>query len=592
MAPDTPTRPTLRGTFGMVGSTHWLASQAAFGMLERGGNAFDAAVAGGFVLQVVEPHLNGPGGDLPAIFATAADPTPIVLCGQGTAPAAASIDTYTGLGLDLIPGAGPLAAVIPGAVDAWLMLLHDFGTMPLAEVLGPALGYARAGHPLLPAVGRTVGAVSDLFAEHWPTSAARWLAGGAPPAPWQLWRNQQYANVLDRLLAAGAHAPSRDAAIDAARREWREGFVADAIDRFQRLPFHDSSGSPHPGLVTGRDIAAWRPNYEPALVASFRDLQIAKTGPWGQGPVLLQTLRLLDGFGDAELDVDTAAGIHVAAEALKLAFADRDAWYGDDGRVPVSGLLSDAYTTIRRTLIGSRASSELRPGSPDERAPILPPTRIETTGLESAAVGEPTVGPRGETRGDTCHLDVVDRWGNIISATPSGGWLQSSPHIPELGFPMGSRAQMFWLAPGLHSSLLPGRRPRTTLSPTLVLREGVPVLACGTPGGDQQDQWQLGFLLRHLVQGAGLQEAIDAPAFHTTSIIGSFYPRTVQPAGLVVEDRVGREVLRDLAERGHRVTASGAWSLGRLSAVGRDPATGLLSAAANTRGDQGYAVGR
>ncbi|MGI8880993.1 MAG: gamma-glutamyltransferase family protein [Jatrophihabitans sp.] len=592
MPSNAPTRPTLRGTFGMVGSTHWLASQAAFGMLERGGNAFDAAVAGGFVLHVVEPHLNGPGGDLPAVFATAADPTPVVLCGQGSAPAGATIEMYTSMRLDLIPGAGPLAAVIPGSVDAWLMLLHDHGTMPLADVLAPALGYARAGHPLLPAVGRTVAAVAGLFADHWPTSADRWLGGGAPPAPWQLWRNPSYANVLDRLIAAGAGASSRDAAIDAARREWREGFVADAIDRFQRLPFQDSSGSAHPGLVTGQDLANWRPNYEPALVGQFRDVAIAKTGPWGQGPVLLQTLRLLDGFGDASLDLDSAAGIHVAAEALKLAFADRDAWYGDDGRVPVAGLLGDRYTESRRALIGPDASRELRPGSPGDRAPVLPPVRLDAPQSASAAVGEPTVSLRGETRGDTCHIDVVDRWGNIISATPSGGWLQSSPHIPDLGFPMGSRAQMFWLTPGLNSSLIPGRRPRTTLSPTLVLREGVPVLACGTPGGDQQDQWQLGFLLRHLVGKADLQAAIDAPAFHTTSIIGSFYPRSVEPGGLVIEDRFGTDVLAELAARGHRVTAAGAWTLGRLSAVGRDPATGLLSAAANARGNQGYAAGR
>ena len=207
-------------------------------------------------------------------------------------------------------------------------------------------------------------------------------------------------------------------------------------------------------------------------------------------------------------------------------------------------------------------------------------------------LGEPTVSPYGEHRGDTCHLDVVDRWGNIISATPSGGWLQSSPTIPELGFCLGSRAQMFWLEPDLPASLAPGRRPRTTLTPTLVLRDGVPVLACGSPGGDHQDQWQLLFLLRHLVGGLDLQGAIDAPNFHTTSLPSSFYPRATQPGGLVVEDRLGFEVISELSRRGHRVTVSDGWSLGRMCAVARDPDTGILSAAANPRGMQGYACGR
>ena len=210
-----------------------------------------------------------------------------------------------------------------------------------------------------------------------------------------------------------------------------------------------------------------------------------------------------------------------------------------------------------------------------------------------AGLGEPTVTvASGQTRGDTCHVDVVDRWGNMVSATPSGGWLQSSPAVPGMGFCLGSRMQMFWLDDGLPSTVAPGRRPRTTLSPTLVLRDGRPVMACGTPGGDQQDQWQLLFLLRHLVGGAELQAAIDAPTWHTTSFPGSFYPREMAPGGLVVEDRLGDDVITELGRRGHDVTRAGGWSLGRMCAVAVDPATGLLSAAANPRGAQGYACGR
>ncbi|MEV0428459.1 gamma-glutamyltransferase family protein [Micromonospora sp. NPDC050495] len=591
------TRPTLQGTFGMVSSTHWLASQSAMGILERGGNAFDAAVTAGFVLHVVEPHLNGPGGEVPAIVATAQDPTPKVLCGQGPAPAGATIAHFRSLGMDLIPGSGPLAAAVPGAVDAWLLLLRDHGTCSLEEVLEPAIGYAGAGHPLVGRVGDTVAAVRSLFAEHWPTSAQLWLRGGRPPAAGELFTNRAYAQTLRRLVDAGrAAGADREAQIEAARRAWAEGFVAEAIDRFSRQPFQDSSGRPHAGLVTGADLAGFRASWEEPATLDWHGCTVAKTGFWGQGPVLLQTLAILDALDDpAVYDPSTAAGIHAQAEALKLAFADREAWYGD-GPAPAKALLSGEYARERAGLVGERASARLRPGRPEGAEPRLPAhVRRGGDGRVDPAdptTGEPTVQSDGVTRGDTCHVDVVDRWGNMISATPSGGWLQSSPTIPDLGFPLGSRLQMFWLEEGLASSLAPGRRPRTTLSPTMVHRDGKPVLAFGTPGGDQQDQWQLLFLLRHLVGGQDLQEAIDAPMWHTISLPGSFYPRDIEPGVLVAEDRLDEEVLAALRARGHEVRLSGAWTLGRLCAVTRDPGTGVLAAGANPRGMQGYACGR
>ena len=583
---DLRTRPTLRGSFGMAASTHWLASQSALAELEAGGNAFDAAVAAAFVLHVVEPHLNGPAGEVPAIFATAGDPTPTVLCGQGPAPAGATREHYLSLGLDLVPGSGPLAAAVPGAVDAWLVLGRDHGTRPLRDVLSYAIGYARAGHPILPAAVATIERVEPLFREHWPSSAARWLP---VPRPWQLVTNPEHAATLDRLVAEGeAAGPGRDAQYDGARRAWREGFVAEAVDAFSRLPFRDSSGADHAGVLTAADLAGWSASYERPAVHRFRDVEVAKTDLWGQGPVLLEALALLDGLPDEALDPGTADGVHTVTEALKLAFADREAWYGDGSPVTVGELLDPAYVATRRALLGDRASYDLRPGSPGGREPRLPAhltTRREVHG--AAGLGEPTV-----QWGDTCHLDVADRWGNIISATPSGGWLQSSPTVPDLGFCLGSRLQMCWLDEGLPASLTPGRRPRTTLSQTLVLRGGTPVLACGTPGGDQQDQWQLPFLLHHLVGGRDLQEAIEAPSFHTTSIPSSFYPRETHPGELVAEDRLGPEVLAELERRGHRLLRAGDWTLGRLSAVARDPETGLLSGAATARGEQGYAVGR
>lgn len=612
------TRPTLRGTFGMVSSTHWLASQSAMRILELGGNAFDAAAAAGFVLHVVEPHLNGPGGEVPAIIATAADPTPRVLCGQGVAPAGATIEHFRSLGMDLIPGSGPLAAAVPGAVDAWLLLLRDHGSLPLRDVLDPAIGYARNGHPMVGRVGDTVAGVRELFENHWPTSAEVWLPDGRPPWPNAMFRNPAYAATLERLLTtAEAAGADRIAQLDRARETWRTGFIAEAIDGFSRLPHRDSSGEDHAGLITGDDLASFQATWEEPATLEWQGHTVAKTGPWGQGPALLQSLAVLAALGDpADLDLTSADAVHTTTEVMKLSFADREAWYGDGPDVPLAPLLSPEYAVERAKLVGPAASAELRPGSPDGRVPALP-TVAGSNVARDASTGEPTIATTapeegqdlghgavadgrspdpmtaksGVVRGDTCHVDVVDRWGNMVSATPSGGWLQSSPTIPELGFCLGSRLQMFWLDAGSTSALAPGRRPRTTLTPTLVLRDGQPVLACGSPGGDQQDQWQLLFLLRHLVGGQDLQEAIDAPAWHTTSFPSSFYPRATEPGGLVLENRLGPDVRDNLMRRGHQVSEVDAWSLGRLCAVSRE-ADGVLAAGANPRGMQGYASGR
>lgn len=598
------TRPTLQGTFGMTASTHWLATASAQAVLERGGNAFDAVVAGAFVLHVVEPHLNGPGGDMTGVFVTAGNPSePVVLMGQGPAPAAASREHYLAEGLELVPGAGALAAAVPAAVDAWLLILRDHGTWELADVLSFAIGYARSGHPIVDRVGSTIAAVAGLFREHWPTSAALWMPEGKVPAGGDLVRNPAYADVLDRLIAAGGQAEggsgSREARIDAARLEWREGFVAKAAVEFLAKPHRHSSGTDHAGVMTEADFAAFKAGYEPATTLEFRGYTIAKTGPWGQGPALLQTLAILDGFDDEYLDPSTGIGAHTILEAQKLAIADREAYYGD-AAVPLHYLLSPEYAAERRQLITGQASHEFRPGTvpghkpfiPPLRTEYLPPSLAERGEPAFAGTGEPTVTPAGETRGDTCHIDVVDRWGNMVSATPSGGWLQSSPAIPELGFCLGSRLQMTWLEDNAPSTLTPGRRPRTTLTPTLVLKDGKAVAALGSPGGDQQDQWQLLYLLRTIVGGYEPQQAVDAPALHTTSIPGSFWPRTWTPGGAVVEDRLGEDVINELEERGHVVTRAGDWTLGRLSSVVRDPETGVLKAAANPRGAQGYAAGR
>ncbi|TQS44382.1 gamma-glutamyltransferase family protein [Cryptosporangium phraense] len=572
-------RPDLTGSFGMCASTHWLASASGQAVLERGGNAFDAAVAAAFVLHVVEPHLNGPGGDLVALVAPAGR-APKTLAGQGPAPAAATIEHFGRLGLDLVPGAGALAAAVPGAVDAWLVLLRDHGTWEVPEVLEFAEHYASKGHALLPAEVATIAGAADLFRDHWPSSAALWLPGGRVPGVGEVLRNPAWARTLARLsdAARGPGAVGREARIDAVRRQWRAGFVAAAICESVTTPHRHSSGGDFAGVLCLDDFASWEPGYEEPVRGSFRGHEVLKAGPWSQGPVLLQTLAILDGFTDVELDLGTPGGVHRVLEALKLALADRDVYYGEDA--DLGELLSPAYAAQRRTLIGERASAEFRPGGASTYRPPL----LEGERILDRTTGEPTV------RGDTCHLDVVDRWGNVISATPSGGWLQSSPTIPELGFALGTRLQMSWLDAKSPSALRPGKRPRTTLTPSLLVKDGEVVSAFGTPGGDQQDQWQAAYVVRVLAGGLTPQQAIEAPAFHTTSFPGSFWPRWWTPGGAVVEDRMTG--IDELEARGHVVTRAGDWTLGRLSSVSRDPATGRLGAAANPRGAQGYAVGR
>jgi gamma-glutamyltranspeptidase / glutathione hydrolase len=557
------TRPELCGTFGMVASTHWLASAAGMAVLERGGNAFDAAAATGFTLQVVEPHLNGPGGDLPVVFWSAERGEPLVLCAQGTAPAAATIERYRTLGHELVPGTGLLAACVPGAVDGWMLLLRDFGTMAPEDVLEFAIGYAENGFPVVPGMTMTIGLAEPLLRE-WPASAQLYLPA---PRPGTLFRNPALAATYRRILEE-AGSGSREQRIDAARTAFYRGFVAESIDRFSR------EGG---GLIAGDDLAGWEATLEPPSIFAYHGYTVCKTGPWGQGPVFLQQLALLAGFDLADLGLGSADYVHTVVECSKLAFADREAFYGDPGfvDVPLAHLLSPEYNDERRRLVGEEASGELRPGG--GRVPTL---------IEAAT----TVGAGEPTRGDTVHVDVADRFGNLVSATPSGGWLQSSPVIPDLGWPLGTRAQMFWLEEGLPSSLQPRKRPRTTLSPSIALRGGDPYLAFGTPGGDQQDQWSLHVFLNHVHGGLDLQAAIDRPEFHTDHVASSFFPRRAEPRSLTLEARFAEAVVAELRERGHEVDVTDDWSLGRVSAAGRD--NGVLKAAANPRGMQGYAVGR
>jgi gamma-glutamyltranspeptidase/glutathione hydrolase len=610
------TRPEIEGTFGVVTTTHWIATAVGMSILEKGGNAFDAGVTTAFTLQIVEPHLNGPGGDVPVILYDVKRGKPEVICGQGPAPAGATIKHYRDeFGLDLIPGTGLLAACIPGTFDTWMLLLRDYGTMAVEDVLSPAIFYAKNGYPLVERISATIDMVKDQFRDHWPTSAALYLPGGRVPEPGTIFRNVKLAETYERILREAKGAGGREAQIERARKSWSQGFVAEAIDKFCRTQeVMDTSGERHRGVLTGDDMARWQANVEAPISYDYHRYTVLKSNTWTQGLVTLQTLAILKGYDLDALSPVSAEFIHLQIEATKLAFADRETFYGDPKfvKVPVEVLLSDAYNAERRKLITDRASLELRPGTIPGFGKRLDIRLAEgaRAAVSSSGAGEPTVGRiwthdderlpdvdaasarerAGATPGDTVHFDIIDREGNMISSTPSGGWLHSSPIIPEIGFCLGTRAQQFWLDEEHPNALMPGKRPRSTLTPTLALRDGEPYLAWGSPGGDQQDQWITQFFLRHVHANMNLQEAIDAAAWHSEHFPASFWPRQARPGVMVVESRVPEATIKELRARGHEVEVGLAWSEGRLTAASR--VGERRRAAANPRGMQGYAAGR
>lgn len=607
------TRPEIVGTQGVAASTHWLASQTAMGVLERGGNAFDAAVAGGFVLQVVEPHLNGPGGEVPLLLWSERERRMLSVCGQGAAPAEATPEAFRRLGLEQVPGIGLLPATVPGAFGTWLTLLRDHGTWSLADVLAPAIGYAREGFPLVPRIVQAIYAVQALFREQWTSSAAVWLPDGRVPAPGSMFRLPQVADTYERILrTAQAESTTRTGVIDAALQAWYQGFVARDIDHFYRHEqVQDTSGGRNRGLLRYDDLAQWAPTVEAPLTMDFGRYTLAKCGFWSQGPSLLQQVGMLRHADLQQYAPHTAGFVHRIAEAAKLALADRLAWYGvapGDWTQARQALLSDDYLRARWAEVGASASAELRAGAPAGLSPRLPDLDVTRRSLLNAdtrfGIGEPTFAtlpPLSEWLekevfvGDTCHIDVIDRQGNMVSATPSGGWLSSSPVIPSLGFSLNTRLQMTWLDEGLPGTLNPGVPPCTTLSPSLALRDGEPYMVFGTPGGDQQDQWSTAFFLRHAVHGMNLQEAIDAPAWHVDHFPASFWPRQTTLNRLTLESRFGETVIDELRAAGHDVKVGEPWSESRMSACTRSidrEGRLVLRAAANPRGMQGYAVGR
>ena len=574
------TRPVVMGRYGVITAGHYLATAAGMRMFERGGNAVDAGVAAGLALTVLKPQDNGIGGEVPILVYDPRARRVVAISGMGTAPARATIAWFRAAGIDLIPGNGFLPACVPAAFDAWVTTLAAFGTLALRDVLTPALELAAGGFAMYPALREVIVGHEATFRGQWPTTAAIYLPGGRVPDVGERFRQPDWAATMaqsvDAEEAALRSGAGRRAALQAARDIFYRGPIARAIARFAaETEVLDHSGQAHRGLIAYEDLAGYSTRIEEPATVDYRGYQVYKCGPWCQGPVFLQQLRLLEGFDLAALGHNTVPYIHTVTEAAKLAFADRERYYGDPlfARVPLEWLLSHEYAAERRRLIDPHHASL------DQRA-----GQSNTSDIPAAT-------ELWAHRRDTTHLDAIDASGLMIAATPSGGWIPSSPVIEGLGFPLGTRGQMFWLDPDHPNSLQPRKRPRTTLTPSLVTRDGAPHMVFGTPGGDMQDQWTLQFFLGVVDHGLDLQAAVDAATFHTNHFPSSFYPRDAHPGSLTVEGRIPADVRAGLQSLGHHLSVTGDWANGQVCGARFDPGSGRIEAAASPRGQTAYALG-
>lgn len=592
------TRPVVMGTRGVVTSGHYLATVAGFRIMEQGGNAIDAAAAMSFCLALLEPHLCGLGGEVPTLIYSAAEGKTYGLSGMGWTPQAFTIDWCRENGVDLIPDDGYLPACTPAVVGTWTEALARFGTMSLGQVLQPAIELAENGYPIDAQSQASLAANAKRYLEEYPTTAEVYCPGGVAPQVGDIVRYPDWANTLKTLVAAEKEGSrrSRIAGLEAARDAFYAGPIAERILDFIRTPIPDKTGRSHAGLFTLTDLAEWRAILDEPVTYQYHGLDVHKCSSWTQGPVFVQQLALLDGFDLPALGHNTADYIHVVTEVIKLAFADREAYYGDPlfDHVPFDVLLSKGYNEQRRQLIGPHASRELRPGDVGHGIPTYATVDVLTDnrrGLALAPVGAERVLAGAGHIGDTSHLDAIDRVGNMVAATPSGGWIGSSPVIPGLGFPLGTRGQMFYLNATRPNALAGHKRPRATLTPTLVTRQGKPYMAFGTPGGDGQDQWTVQFFLNYVDFGMDIQAATDAPTFHSLHFPSSFYPRTAYPARLVVEDRISPAVREELARRGHEVVLTEGWANGKVMGIRYDTERGVILGGASPRRNLGYALG-
>ncbi len=583
------TRPVVMGTHGVVACGHLLAARAGIKMLEQGGNAIDAGVAEVFAQSVLEFNLFGFGGEVPILIYSVKDKKVYAISGQGVAPRAATIEWFRKNNIELIPDDGFLPATTPAVLASLVVALDRFGTMTLEQVMQPAIELAEQGFPMYPGFRMGIRSIEKRLREEWPSSAKVLMPGGNIPEVGDVFVQADLARTFKRIVEAErkARRKGRSAAMQAARDLFYKGEIAREIVRFQReFKVKDANGFVSGGLFTEEDLASYQARVEEPMRTTYRGFEVYKAGFWSQGPVFLQMLNLLGGYDLASLKHNTPDYIHVVTEAAKLAFADREKWYADPDfvKVPARGLLSKEYAAERRKLIDMASSSiELRPGDP------LP---FESGGVTSGQVGRllPPVDFRPGEKGTT-GTRAADKQGNLFSATPSSGWFRTSPIIEGLGFVLGTRGQIFWLDPSKANKLEPGKRPRTTLTPTLALKDGQPFLVFGSPGGDEQDQVNLQFFLNVVEFGMDLQQAIDAPNFQSAHFPSSFFPRKASPAELGFENRFPAPVLEELARRGHIVKVEPEWSGGDVTAVMYDARRKVMFGAASPRRDKSYALG-
>lgn len=591
------TRPVLMGTNGMVTSTHYLASQAGLSVLKRGGNAIDAGATMWFCLTIVEPHLVGVAGESPIIIYSAEEERVIVVNGQGPAPKGATIKWFVENGYDLIPPDGFLPAVVPGSFDAWIKALDRFGTMTLREVLFPAIEMATKGFPLYPELRTSISrrdqagitidenkmkvrtrTTAKRFLDEWKTSARIFLPNGQLPQVGELIFNQEWAKTFEEVAKVEEKAGrnSREAGLQEARNYFYTGPIAvKIVDYMQKFKCRDIYGKENQGLMELDDFANYQARFEEPVTIEYKGYNVCKCGPWTQGPVFLQQLSLLEGFNLQEMGHNAVEYIHTLIECAKLAFADREQYYADPdyAEIPLDWLLSKKYAEERRRLINpDHASERLRPG-------------------KNISIELEKPGKLRQVQGDTVHLEAMDRFGNMISATPSGAWISASPIIPGLGFCMNTRAQMFHLDPSHVERLEPGKKPSTTLSPSLVMKQEKPYMTFGTPGGDQQDQWTIQFFLNHVDFDMDIQLALDKPTVHSTHFPGSFWPHSANPGVVHVEPGISEETISELKKKGHKIVIDAPWSHGRCLAIQYNANTGVISGGASARGMKAYAIG-
>jgi len=554
------TRPVVSGTQGVVAAGHPLVSMAGMRMLLSGGNAFDAAAAAGFAAAVVEPTASYTlCGECVAMVYDARRRQSVAVSGQGTAPAAATIDVFRRRGLDRIP-TGPgadahLSFTVPGAVDAYLTLLETYGTKRARDVLEPAVEYAERGFPMYDYMHRMLAMPETpaQFALYPPGGEAVFYPGGRAPRVGERFVQPALAATLRRLVDVDT-ASDRLAGITAARERFYRGDIAAAIGAFS-----EKWG----GLLRAGDLAGYRARVEPPLRTTFAGREILGQGAWTQGPILMQALGMLATLDLKALGHNSARYIHVVSESLKLAFADRERYYGDVATVPLAQLLAPAYLAERAALI--RADRAI-PAAP-------PPGTLRGTGAPAAAPAAVD---------GTTHIAAIDAQGNMIALTPSGGVFRKSAYSPELGCTLSTRSEMFVLEEGHPNALAPGKRPRTTLVSYLICDNGVPVMTVGCPGGDDQAQANLQIMLNMLLFGMNPQQAVEAPRFATQTLVNSFYPRVYRPGQLNVEAGIPASTRDELSGLGHTVSEIGACGVGAV-VTRRDPDSGVLSAGADPR---------